>query len=233
MPPIEIDVLGDASATTPSDKGFIKVRRLTLRTTYEDGTRSEPYKYDVADRAALDAVLMVLHSPRVGAPLDPLVCMRTAMRPPVSLRARREPPVPVPDPRPGPMLWEMPAGLIEPGEQGEDAVLGTAARETEEEVGLKLAARDFARLGVAVYLTPGLIAEKLHVVHAEVDHTQPATATATEVVERASKVEWWPLAEALARAAAGEVEDCKTELALHRLRAFLAARESGGGAAGR
>jgi ADP-ribose pyrophosphatase len=119
------------------------------------------------------------------------------------------------------MVWELPAGLIEAGETGEQAVLATAARETEEETGFQLPPSAFARLGVAVYLSPGMCGEKLHVVRAEVDRSKPARVTATEVVERASVVEWVPLSEALARAARGEIEDCKTELALRRLQAHL------------
>jgi ADP-ribose pyrophosphatase len=76
-------------------------------------------------------------------------------------------------------------------------------------------------LGVAVFLSPGLCGEKIHVVHAEVDRSKRADVTSTEVVEKASTVEWWTLSDALARAARGEIEDCKTELALHRLRAHL------------
>jgi ADP-ribose pyrophosphatase len=122
------------------------------------------------------------------------------------------------------MLWEMPAGLIEKGETGEQAVRGTASRETEEEVGIQVPPEAFEALGVPVYLTPGLIGEKLHMMRAEVDRMQPAKVTATEVVEHASRVEWCPLSEALSRAASGEIEDCKTELALHRLKAWLASR---------
>jgi ADP-ribose pyrophosphatase len=222
MPPIEIEVLDDRSAHTPSDQGFLKVRRLTLRTRYEDGTESAPYRYDVADRDALDAVLIVLHAPREDAPDDPYLCMRTALRPPLALRRQRA--LPVPDAHTEPVLWELPAGLIEQGEQGEQAVLETAAREAEEETGFALPPQAFARLGAAVYLSPGLSGEKLHVVHAAVDRSQQGKATATEVVEQASRIEWWPLSEALDRAARGELEDCKTELALHRLRAWLSTR---------
>jgi ADP-ribose pyrophosphatase len=220
--PIQIHVLEDRAASTPSDRGFIRVRRLRLRTTFEDGSQSDVYDYDVADRDALDAVLIALHSPRAGAPADPDVCLRTALRPPVALRRGRA--LVVPDARVDAVLWELPAGLIEPGAHGEAAVGETAARETLEEVGLAVRPEAFEPLGVAVYLSPGLMAEKLHVLRAEVDRTAPAKATATETVELGARVEWCPLSEALRRAAAGEIEDCKTELGLRRLRDWLAAR---------
>jgi ADP-ribose pyrophosphatase len=219
--PIQIDFVDDQSSSTPSDKGFIRVRRFTLATRDEHGSVSAPYRYDIADRDAIDAVLMVLHAPREGAPQDPFVCLRTALRPPVAYRMRRG--VPVPDARTEPVLWEMPAGLIEKDEHGPEAVLATAARETEEEVGYRLAPAQFHALGVPVYLSPGLIAEKLHVVRAEVDRSQPCRVTATEIVEAVSRVEWCPLSEALTRAADGVIEDCKTELALHRLSAWVRA----------
>ena len=51
----------------------------------------------------------------------------------------------------------------------------------------------------------------------------PQEGGATEAVELASRLEWWALSEALAKSDAGVIEDCKTELALRRLRAHLAA----------
>src|SRR5687767_2461902 len=119
--PIEIEIVAERSAETPSDKGFIRVRRLELRTAYDDGSRSQPYRYDVADRDALDAVLMVLHADRDGAPTDPYVCMRTALRPPLALRRVRH--LVLPDAHAEPVLWEMPAALIEPDARGERGVL--------------------------------------------------------------------------------------------------------------
>lgn len=217
---IELEVIEDRSHATPSDVGFLRVRRLTLRTHYEDGTQSEPYRYDVVDRDALDAVVMLLHSAREGHARDPWVCLRTALRPPLHLR--RTHPKPVPDAHESPVIWELPAGLIEAGETGTRAVLETAARETEEEVGYALPPEAFEPLGVPVYLSPGMCGEKIHVVHAEVDRSRPCRPTATEVVEKASRVEWWTLEDALARADDGTLEDCKTELALRRFHARLA-----------
>ena len=216
--PMDIEIVEDLSAQTPSDKGYLKVRRLKLRTRYADGTLSEPYRYDVVDRAALDAVVVVMWSPRAEAPGDPLVCVRRQLRPPLMLRRGRE--LVVPDPRPDVELWELPAGLIEADERGEEGVLECARRETEEETGFALPRSEFARLGAAVFLSPGMCAEKIHAVKVRVpDPKMVVVAKGDGVVEAGATVAWWPLSECLARAADGTIEDAKTELALRRLQA--------------
>lgn len=218
--PLDIEIVEDLSSQTPSDKGYLKVRRLKLRTRYADGTTSEVYRYDAVDRAALDAVVVVMWAAREEAPRDPLICVRRQLRPPLILRRERE--LVVPDASSELDLWELPAGLIEVHERGEDGVLECARRETEEETGFSLPQGDFARLGVPVYLSPGLCAEKIHMVKVRVpDHQQAVEAKGDGVVEAGSTVAWWPLSECLARAEDGTIEDAKTELALRRLRAEL------------
>jgi ADP-ribose pyrophosphatase len=218
MSTVDVELLEDRTAGAPSDSGFIRVLRYTLRARFADGTSSPPFPYDVVDRDALDAVVMVLTHQNSNE--EPAVCLRTALRPPVALRARRAliaPEAPVA------MLLELPAGLIEP-QGSEDPVRETASRETREETGYAVAPAAFEPLGAPVFLTPGLCAEKIHFVHARVSPDAPREVTATEVVEQASKIEWVPLSEAIARAERGEIQDCKTELGLRRLRDQLAAR---------
>ncbi len=217
---VDLEIIEDLAAQTPSDKGYLKVRRYKLRTRYADGTLSEPYRYDAVDRAALDAVVVVMWAPREGHPTDPLVCMRKQLRPPLVLRRGRE--LVLPDVSTDLDLWELPAGLIEADERGEEGVLECARRETEEETGFELPRSDFARLGAPVYLSPGMCAEKLHLVSVRVpDPTRAVEAKGDGVLEVGSTIEWWPLSECLARAARGVVEDAKTELALWRLRAEI------------
>ncbi len=216
-----IEIVDDRSSSVPSDGGFLKVRRLRLRTHYADGTSSEVFPYDVVDRKALDAVVMALYADREGAPGDPYVCIRSALRPPLALRRHRE--LVVPDPRPDVELWELPAGLIEDHEKGVEGVLACAARETHEETGFELPASEFTALGVPVFLSPGLCGEKIHIVCARVpDHRAKVHAAGDGVLEARARVEWWPLSTCLERAAEGVIEDAKTELALHRLAARLA-----------
>lgn len=203
LPDVEIDVVEDRSATARCDVGFLRLRRLTLRNRYADGARSETYAYDLVDRTALDAVAIVLVE---RLPAGVHVCLRSAIRPPLALRGERA------------VQWEVPAGLIEPGEEGEAGVRACAAREALEEVGAALAPEAFELLGGPVTLSPGVLAERLHFAVADVDPAAfgAPTEDGTPVEERA-RVRFLPLAEALAACGSGVVSDIKTELAIRRL----------------
>ena len=211
LPQIEVEVVEDRSADARCDVGFLRVRRLSLRNRYADGSRSDTYAYDLVTRTALDAVAIVLVARDEG---ESRVCLRSALRPPLAFRGDDRPPV----------QWEVPAGLIEPSEPGPEGVLACAAREALEEVGAELSSSDFELLGGAVTLSPGVMAERLSFAVAEVD---PAACVAptedgTPVEERA-EVRFVPISEALAACGAGVVTDIKTELAIRR----LAERERG------
>jgi ADP-ribose pyrophosphatase len=219
-PRVEVEVVEDHTARARCDRGFLVMRRLTLRNRYADGERSAPYRYDLVEREALDAVAIVLWAR--GA--DGLrVCLRSALRPPLAFRAGYAVPLPEP-PDETPVLWEVPAGLVEPEERGEAGLRACAARETLEEVGLALAPGDFAPLGPPACLSPGVMAEKLHYWAAEVDPAARGTPLedGTPTEERA-EVRFVPLSEALAACRDGRVADLKTETAIRR----LAEREGG------
>lgn len=208
-PVVRVEIVSDRTAASRADQGFIRVRRLDLRNRYEDGTTSRVYPYDCAERSAMDAVGIVLHT------ADRRVCLRSSIRPPIALRAGYALPLPGTD---DPTLFEIPAGLVEIDEHGEEGLKACSARETLEEVGLVVAHDAFRRLGPGVYLTPGLIAEKLHFFHAEVDPRDARTPSLDgSPVEEAARIEWVPLEEALAACRDGRLEDMKTELALRRL----------------
>lgn len=210
-PKVAIEIVSDVSTTMGSHEGFIRVRRLVLRNRYDDGTASEEYRYDCAERDAMDAVGIVLVD-RTGR-----VCLRSSIRPPLSLRPGYS--VPLRSKETGdPTLFEIPAGLVETDEEGEDGLRACCARETMEEVGIDAPPASFERLGPPVYLTPGLIAEQIHLFVAEVDHASavPPTMDGSPVEERA-KLEWVSLDEALAACRDGRIGDVKTEVAIRRL----------------
>ncbi|MCB9598533.1 MAG: NUDIX hydrolase [Sandaracinaceae bacterium] len=215
LPEVAIEVVEDRSATARCDVGFLRLRRLSLRNRYADGVRSETYAYDLVDRTAMDAVAIVLVARGDGGPR---ICLRSAIRPPLAFRSGA-------DGSAGAVQWEIPAGLIEPGEEGEAGALACAAREALEEVGATLAPSDFAFLGAPVTLSPGVLAERLSFVVADVDPAALGAPTedGTPVEERA-QIRFVALPDALAACAAGLIADIKTELAIRR----LAERESAG-----
>lgn len=179
------------------------VRRLDLVAHYPDGTTSDPFRYDVAARAALDAVVIAAHFVSGGARH---VYLRSAIRPPCALR-------PIPPAHDG-SLWELPAGLVEPGE---DPAL-TAARELGEELGFSARASDMRALGPWTFPAPGMIGE--HHVYFEIEVDPNARGVPTEdgsALERFAAIVSLPVAEALAHCKSGAIRDAKTELGLRRL----------------
>jgi ADP-ribose pyrophosphatase len=108
----------------------------------------------------------------------------------------------------GGFIWEIPAGVLHPGEEPS----ACAARELREETGLL--ASEIVALGT--YLpSPGFCDERIHLflarglteVDQQLDHD--------EVLSVARK----PLTEALAMIRAGEIQDGKSIAALHHVRA--------------
>jgi ADP-ribose pyrophosphatase len=134
--------------------------------------------------------------------------------------------LPIPQPKNDATLFEIPAGLVEAGESGEEGLRACAARETMEEVGLTITPDAFFRLGPGVFLSPGLCAEKLYFLAAEAD---PDTAGAPTMdgspVEEGAIVKWLMLEDALEACRSGALEDAKTEVAIRRLAEHLAADE--------
>jgi ADP-ribose pyrophosphatase len=213
-------VVEEHTATARCDEGFLRLRRLTLRNRYPDGTASAAYRYDMVERDALDAVAIVLHA---DGPSGPTICLRTALRPPLAFR--RPEMVPIADPAPRTALWEVPAGLVEPGERGETGLRACASRETLEEVGLHVAPERFVRLGPEATLSPGVIGEKIWYLAAEVVPAERGTPTEDgSPVEERAVVRFVPVREALAATRDGRIADVKTEVAVHRLAALRGVR---------
>jgi ADP-ribose pyrophosphatase len=183
--------------------GFLNLRRLDLAARIGDGKESHPFRYDIATRASLDAVVMAAHYLREGVRR---VFLRSAVRPALALR-------PIPPPHDG-MLWEMPAGLIEAEELPAEA----AARELAEELGFDIKPGAMLALGPSTFPAPGIIAETHHFFHVEVDprlrHTPPGDGS---VLEKDAIIVDLPLSDALQHCRSGGIRDAKTELALRRL----------------
>jgi ADP-ribose pyrophosphatase len=186
----------------------LNVSRFDLVVLYPDGTESESFQYDVADRRSLDAAMIVAHYVSKGVRY---VYLRSAVRPPCALRGL----VPGADGN----LWEVPAGLVEPQEDPAAA----AARELGEELGFTASAGEMRPLGPWMYPVPGMIAERNLYFSIEVDpHTRATPTEDGSPLERAAAICAIPLLEALDHCRTGAIRDAKTELALRRLFETLA-----------
>jgi ADP-ribose pyrophosphatase len=209
----------DRTAEARATGGFLDVRRVDLVARFPDRSagsspaRGEsadqhdpavsPFPYDIATREALDAVIIAATYVERGVKH---VFLRSAVRPPCALR-------PIPPPHDG-LLWELPAGLVEPGENP----AATAARELAEELGF-VAQEDAMRpLGPWTFPAPGMIAER-HLFYAvEVDPSARSAPTEDgSALERDAAIIALPVHDALEHCRTGAIRDAKTELALRRL----------------
>ncbi|HWO11430.1 MAG TPA: NUDIX domain-containing protein [Polyangiaceae bacterium] len=209
-PSIGLEQLEDVSPAGPP--GFLRLVRRRLIARYPDGSVSPAFVYDEVDRRAIDAVIIAAFFVREGARW---VYLRSALRPPLFFRD------PARSPRPETSrgaLWELPAGLIEPGEQTEAGIFEAARRELDEELGFDVPAAAFRALGPSTLPAPGFIAERHFFVSVEVDpHERGEPCLDGSALEHFGRVVALPLAQALALCQSGRIEDAKTELGLRRL----------------
>jgi len=204
IPKIALELVADRSS---EPLGFLTLKRYELVVT-DEAKRSAPFRYDMVERRALDAAVMAAHFRDDGG--RPHVYLRSAIRPPVSLR-------PI-EPKIDGVLWELPAGLIEPGEQPARA----AARELEEELGFRVEPDELVPLGPWALPAPGFVGEIHYYFHVPVDpNTRKQPGGDGSPLEENARIVTIPLDEALAACKRGDVRDAKTELALRRLAEIL------------
>jgi ADP-ribose pyrophosphatase len=202
-PTIQVSVARDRTAESRPIGGFLDLSRLDLRVRYPDGADSQAFAYDLTTRKALDAVVIAAHYTDSGIRQ---VYLRSAVRPPCALRTM--------PPFHSGSLWELPAGLVEPGEDPAE----TAARELSEELGFSAAALEMKPLGPWAFPAPGVIGER-HIFFAiAVDPKTRRTPTEDgSALERGAAILTIPVSDALAHCRSGALRDSKTELGLRRL----------------
>jgi len=195
---------------------FLSLHRLSVVNTFVDGTAGSEFTWDAVLRDQIDAVVLLLVGELDGREC---VCLRSCVRPPLLLRAELA--LAVPDERRHDFLWELPAGLLEVDDNGNEGIRRRASAETLEETGYSIEPAEFAILPGSPFVSPGVIPERVHFVIARV--TEPSAGVEPQgdgspAEERASL--WWlPIEEGLAMCERGEIDDMKTELGLRRLAA--------------
>jgi ADP-ribose pyrophosphatase len=219
MPRVEaIEIVEDRTASSRCDEGFLHVRRYRAVNRREDGTRSGVYRIDVLDRPSLDAVAVCLWA---RTPRGVEVLLRRQLRPAVLFRRGKVRALPEAEPL---LYEEIVAGLVEPGEQGLDALRRRGAEEAWEEAGVEVDPARLAPLGAPFYMLPGIVSEKIHLLEAEVPRggaggafDAPSEGDGSPLEEGAVLL-WRTLDQAIAACTSGEIEDAKSELAFRRLR---------------
>jgi ADP-ribose pyrophosphatase len=201
-PIVQATIVRESTANAPATGGFVNLRRLEVALTFPDGTGSDSFRFDVATRKAIDAVVVVAHLIRGGVRH---VYLRSCARPALMLNETGA--------RDG-NLWELAAGLVEPGETPRQA----GARELGEELGFVVEESQLEPLGAFTYPAPGFIAEQHHYFHVEVDdRARQKPSEDGSPLERHAAVIDLPLKDLLAHVRAGNIPDAKTEIALRRL----------------
>jgi ADP-ribose pyrophosphatase len=195
--------------------GFLAVRRVHLRNRYDDGKLSRPYVVDFATRPkGVDAVVVACYH---RGPQGVQVLVRDGLRPAMRLGRGG---AALPERRDYLFFTELVAGIIEPDDQGEAGLRARAAAEVAEEAGYTVDPAAVELLGAGTFPTPGAMPEKYWLTAVEIADPaaqQPLEGDGSPMEEGAST--WWmSLDDAIAACLRGDIEDCKTEITLRRLR---------------
>ncbi|MDX2051515.1 MAG: NUDIX domain-containing protein [Polyangiaceae bacterium] len=208
---LAVETLDDLSPS--QDPGFLRLVRRRFQLRLADGRISEPFVYDAISRKALDAVVIVPHFVEEGRRFVYLI---SSVRPPLALRD---------DSRmagDGPthaVLWELPAGLIEPEELGVVGARTAAKRELFEEIGFDVPEGSLTELGRSSFPAPGVIGERHFFFEVEVaPSSRQVPGLDGSVLEQHGRVGVFEVEAALLACREGRLEDAKTELGLRRLK---------------
>lgn len=214
-----VEIVEQRQVSSPDASAYLSLHSLKVQNTYSDETKSAVYRYEGVLRKYLDAVVLILTAAING---EPHVCLRTSIRPPLLLR--RTLTLPQPDDDLPFALLELPAGLIEDADKGQDGLRARAAAETIEETGYVLPPAAFSLLGSAPFVSAGVIPEKMIFMRAavsNVDDRIPPEGDGSPSEEGADIV-WVGVDWALKMCDNGAIVDMKTELGIRRLAALLA-----------
>jgi len=208
----EFEILSERRSGESTD--FLRLWHRRIRHRLGPDRLSAAYQCDSVTRElGMDAVAMVLHY-RDGAAVR--VGLRGSLRPALALDGRA-----IDGLAPAARLWEIPAGIVEAGDVGEEGLRNRCRIEAQEEMGADLPAEAFQPLGNPVWLSPGVFAERVHLFQAELTNTEFTVPQGDgSPMEAESPIQWPTLDEALVLSRSG-LSDAKTELALVRFSALV------------
>lgn len=198
---------------TDSGSGFLRVVRAKAKFVYPDDSESEVVTIDRVVRKSDDAVAIVAYA---KTETDIFIYLRSAVRPALVMRDFVE--TGVPEARDVGNLWEVPAGLVDPGERGMDGLLNAAARELHEEIGFKVEPWKFFFLGKRTFPAVGISGERVFFLAVDVSEYVKGEPTLDgSPFERYGEIVPISLTAAKQAVNDGYIYDSKTEIAINRL----------------
>lgn len=197
-PDIKIEFLSDIDNNR--DKKFLKLLRKKLRVHFPNGEISEPMVFDMVERNNKDAAAII---PWYAKGEDAYIYLRTCIRPAIYHRFPEEG-----------IMWEIPAGVIDPGETPKEA----AVRELMEEMGFEKNLEDMEKLGKFYFSSVGTQAERIYLYTCQVDPKKRVEPTEDgSPLEKYGKIVSFSLGDVEDMIYNGEIRDSKTQLAFYRL----------------
>ena len=179
----------ESSAAAASDTVVFKGKLITVRTRTVRRPNGKESRYEIVDHPDAVAIVAVRYERDAHAP-EPLVALVHQQRPVV-----------------GKETIELPAGLVDPGE--EDHPEQAALRELREETGYTA---EGLRLLTREYSSPGFTDEAIYIYLATTLH--PPENGAQPDPDEIARLEWLPLREAMDRCRDGTIDDSKTIIGL-------------------
>ncbi|MCA8959033.1 MAG: NUDIX hydrolase [Planctomycetes bacterium] len=214
----EIEVVADRTASSRCDDGFLRLRRLTLRNHYRDGSSSREYPCDVVTRPSADAVAIVLYRIETSGSPHPVVHVVLKEGPRAPIYLRRDKDLVRPDRAEYRSIVELVAGLLEPGDEGTGGLEKRASLESHEEAGYRVPVDRIRAIGDGSFASPGISDEKVYYCVADVTGLEREEACGDgSVMEEGTTAVVLELRDAIRRCRRGEIPDMKTEVGLLRL----------------
>jgi len=211
LPDIKLTLASYVDSTP--EKRFLGIRHCQYRAAFpgQEG-ESEPFSVDIVRRVKLDAVAIVAFYTTIPFRPDTestfsaaSVYLRSCLRPALFNRGDSG------------VGWEIPAGLIDPGETPAE----TAARECKEELGFDYPVDQFKELGHFVHSAVGLCGERIYFFSVRVNPKDQKDPTLDgSIMEEGAVIDTVGLYEAIRMCRAGDITDSKTEIGLLRLQSL-------------